>query len=425
VRKNSPQSVFEAVLRPRFLLTAWPWRALVFQATTGLVAATAAVVVVIVGLPWVRLVHLYRTGDGTYETKGILLLAGAILLAVFGPLVADVFVRLERRRLRLVDSRPLAPRRTGWPRYSDPAVWREVAYMILLVTVGSLFVAALWLLGVAVFAMIAAPVVVGRTGGSVVIGAATVRSVAGGIPYTLLGICLIPVMFYLSAVLSAAHDAMARSLLGDHSAAKLAEVSQSRVRLVDGFEAERRRIERDLHDGIQHGLVSLTLQLGMARLDLAADSAAGQAVVRAHDQAKQLMVDLRSVVYGIHPHVLTDLGLEAAIRDLADKSPIPIAVTADLPHRLPEQVEAAAYFVVAEALTNVGKHSGAHEASVRLAEADGTLVIEVRDDGRGGADPKKGGGLADRVAAAGGTLRLSSPPGGPTLLQVELPCLSV
>ena len=145
----------------------------------------------------------------------------------------------------------------------------------------------------------------------------------------------------------------------------------------------------------------------------------------AHEQAKQLMAELRDLIHGIQPQVLTDLGLPAALGELADQAPIPVTVDAALAGRLPGQAENTAYFAAAEALTNVAKHSGAASATVTARPATDVLVLEVRDNGRGGADPGRGSGLtglADRVAVAGGRMLLSSPPGGPTVLRVEIPC---
>jgi signal transduction histidine kinase len=194
---------------------------------------------------------------------------------------------------------------------------------------------------------------------------------------------------------------------------------------VDAFEAERLRIERDLHDGAQQRLVSLTLQLGLARLDVPPDSPAAVTVATAHEQAKQLMVELRELIHGIRPQVLTDRGLPAALRELADQSSIPVTVDGDLPARLPSTVEGTAYFVVAEALTNVAKHSRATGAGVTVRQRTGVLTVEIRDNGHGGADLRRGTGLtglADRLAVIDGRMWLSSPAGGPTLLRVELPC---
>lgn len=205
---------------------------------------------------------------------------------------------------------------------------------------------------------------------------------------------------------------------------KVTELVRSRVRLVDAFEAERRRIERDLHDGAQQRIVALTMALGLARLDAPPGPLADQ-LAKAHDEAGKALAELRELIQGIHPKVLADFGVGAAVADAADRSVVPVDVSVDLPCRLPEAVEAAAYFVVCEALANVAKHSGAARAEVTGRHADGWLVFEVRDDGCGGADVQRGSGLtglADRVSVLDGRLTLSSPAGGPTLLRVEIPC---
>ena len=163
----------------------------------------------------------------------------------------------------------------------------------------------------------------------------------------------------------------------------------------------------------------------MTQNALPADSDAGRSVMEAHEQAKLLMEELRELIRGIHPRVLTDRGLPAALRELADRSPIPVTVETDLPERLPPHEEGTAYFVAAEALSNIAKHSGAALATVSVRSRGGRLRLQVRDDGRGGADEADGSGLVGmrrRVAAHDGSLSLTSPPGGPTTLQVELPC---
>ncbi|MFI5897286.1 sensor histidine kinase [Actinoplanes sp. NPDC051513] len=210
----------------------------------------------------------------------------------------------------------------------------------------------------------------------------------------------------------------------DQAVAELAEVTRSRARLADAFEAERRRIERDLHDVAQQRLVSLTMQLGVARHELPGDSPAAEAVAAAHQQAKTLMVELRELVRGISPRTLRELGLRAAIEELAAASPMRIRVAADA-GRFPPGVETVAFAAVSEALANASKHADATECRVVVRRDGPLLTAEVRDDGVGGADPAGGSGLtglADRAAAAGGRLLLSSRAGGPTIVRVELPC---
>ncbi|MFI6845558.1 sensor histidine kinase [Kitasatospora sp. NPDC050467] len=197
---------------------------------------------------------------------------------------------------------------------------------------------------------------------------------------------------------------------------------------MDAFEAERRRIERDLHDGAQQRLVALTMTLGLARLDAEPGGELSARLAEAHRQAGEVLAELRELINGIHPQVLTDRGLPDACADAADRSPVPVAARFDLPGRLPAPVESAGYFAVSEALANIAKHSGAGRARVEGRYVDSRLTIEVADDGRGGADPAAGSGLtglADRVAVVDGTLAVSSPPGGPTLLRVEIPCTPI
>ncbi len=196
-------------------------------------------------------------------------------------------------------------------------------------------------------------------------------------------------------------------------------------------EAERRRIERDLHDGAQPRLVNLAMTLGMARNKLDTDPAAARAMIEeAHAEAKAAVTDLRQIARGIHPAVLSDRGLDAALSALAAQSPIPVDVRVTLPDRLPRATEAVAYFVVAEALTNVAKHSRATSAQVVVSQLGDRVRITVFDNGVGGAHIATGtgstglAGMHERVRSAQGTLSIQSPDGGPTLLTVELPCAS-
>jgi signal transduction histidine kinase len=208
--------------------------------------------------------------------------------------------------------------------------------------------------------------------------------------------------------------------------ARLAELQASRARLVTATESERRRIERDLHDGTQQRLVSIAMALGLAESKLAADQAAVQPVLReARDALALALAELRELTQGIRPAILVERGLAAALDDLSRRAALPVRLDVDVPGRLPEQVESAGYFVASEALANAAKHS--HASEVRLvASRDGPLlVLEVADDGIGGASTSGGSGLrglADRVEALGGRLTVSSPPGRGTTLRAEIPC---
>ncbi len=208
---------------------------------------------------------------------------------------------------------------------------------------------------------------------------------------------------------------------------RIETLETSRAGAVDVQETELRRIERDLHDGAQARLVALGMNLGMAEQKLDADpGAARELVSEARAGVEEALRELRQLARGIHPPVLTDRGLEAAISALADRSAIPVTVTADVPERPAASVETAAYFVAAEALTNAAKHGDATRIEVRIVRRPKSLVLEVTDDGRGGADPAGSGltGLRRRVEALDGTLLIVSPSDGGTTLRAELPCVS-
>ena len=350
-------------------------------------------------------------------------LAAFVAIALSGM----VFARFERWRLRLVDQDPVVnphrrPTRPGiraWllTRLREPATWREFGY-----TVVSL-VALCWIdLGM-VASVLGIPLALAATPLY-----AHPEPWWADLIYVAAGLVLLPFAAYPITAWAGARAALTRAVLSprdEELGAELTEVARSRARLADAFGAERQRIERDLHDGAQQRLVSLTMALGLARLDLPAGSPAGDQVAFAHEQAKLALGELRELIRGVHPHVLTDRGLPAAVRDLAGRSVVPVDVDIELPHRLPAAVELTAYFVAAEALSNVGKHSRAARAVVHGRLHGDVYVQEVRDDGVGGADTADGTGLtglADRVAAVAGRLRVSSPAGGPTLVRMEIPC---
>ena len=207
--------------------------------------------------------------------------------------------------------------------------------------------------------------------------------------------------------------------------ARLVELDASRARIVQAADAERRRIERDLHDGAQSRLVALALSLRLARMRAPADTDTAALLDTCIDELRLSLDELRDLARGIHPAVLTDRGLEPAVRALAARAPMPVDIVGGPTGRLPAAVETAAYFVVSEALTNVSKYAHAAHATVRVERVDGRLLVIVSDDGVGGASPDHGSGLrglSDRVAALSGTLEISSPPGHGTRLRAELPC---
>jgi signal transduction histidine kinase len=234
---------------------------------------------------------------------------------------------------------------------------------------------------------------------------------------------------HVRGVGAAAALALEKQRLEAELRAKVQELRASRSRIIEEASAERRRLERDLHDGAQQRLVSLALNLRVAQGRVEEDpEAAGELLREAGGELEEALGELRELARGIHPAILSDQGLEAALGSLAARAPLPVSLEADLRADLPEPVELAAYFVVAEALTNVARYANASAATVRATYADGRIAVEVCDDGVGGADPSRGSGLAglaDRLATLEGSLELRSEPGAGTVLRAEIPCLSV
>ncbi|MEV5550122.1 sensor domain-containing protein [Streptomyces sp. NPDC052309] len=413
-------TVWRALGGRGYLGSAWPWRAVAYLTSGALLGAVVLVVIV----------------SGAVAGGALAVVVVGLPLLVLTALAGIPVAAVERRRLRLAGVAPVpagqhrTPGRPGLPawlatRLKETATWRELAYAVLLgVVLWPLDAAAVVVGAVLPLSMVAAPALVAAGGEAKVVKLWLVDTWPGAFAAAALGLVLLAAGAYALGVVAGARAELARVLLAGKDADRVTELVRSRVRLVDAFEAERRRIERDLHDGAQQRLVALTMTLGLARLDAPPGPLADQ-LAAAHGEAERALVELRELIHGIHPKVLADYGLHAAVADAADRSPVPVDVDLDLPGRLPRPVESAAYFVVCEALANVARHSGADRAEVSGGYGDGRLVLRVRDDGRGGADPDGGTGLtglADRVSVLDGRLSLSSPPGGPTLLHVEIPC---
>ncbi|MEV0429527.1 sensor domain-containing protein [Micromonospora sp. NPDC050495] len=421
----SAQNVWQALARPGFLRSGWPLRSVGYLITSGLTGLLTLVV---------ALLLLSIGGLLAVVVVGIPLL-GAI--ALLGVPVAGI----ERRSLRMIDARPVpdvhrTPPRPGlasWlrTRFTEPVTWRELGFAVLLMVV-------LWpidlfavILGVTVpLALLATPFLLATVGEGQqvnVLKAYPVTSWPAAFASCAAGLVAVVACAYGLGLLAGSRGALARVLitspvsqLGD----RITELTRSRVRLVDAFEAERGRIERDLHDGAQQRLVALTIMLGVARLDAPAGPLAEQ-LTRAHDEAGRVLVELRELIRGIHPPVLTDYGIEAAVVELAARSAIPVDVSLALPQRFSRPIESTVYFVVSEALSNMAKHSGASHGEIIGGYSRGRLAVTICDDGRGGADSEAGTGLlglGDRVSVVGGRLSLSSPPGGPTRIVVEISC---
>jgi signal transduction histidine kinase len=352
--------------------------------------------------------------------------------------------------------RPDPPRDKWWrpfvSRVTDPATWTEIVYHLLLLPVGVITFAVTLTFWTTALALLFLPAYAWALPENAQVVDSWVRltfdtapNVAGiGLPgdgwvidtpveyalISLIGFALVLLTPWVVRGLATGNRYLVRGMLGRDMTARVRELTASRSAAVDLAAEDRRRIERDLHDGVQQRLVSLAMDLGRAKEKLDTDPGRAKELVDdAHEEAaKRAITEVRDLARGIHPAVLTDRGLDAALSALAARSPVPVEVSVDIAKRPPASTEAAAYFVVSEALANVAKHSKATKANVTVRRADdGWLTIQVQDDGVGGASIVEGSGLAglrDRVGALDGELHLLSPEGGPTVLMVEIPCAS-
>ncbi|MCP2324386.1 signal transduction histidine kinase [Hamadaea flava] len=360
---------------------------------------------------------------------------------------------LERRRAAWVLGAPITPpylpvTATGRARVrqvaAQPATWRDMVWFAVLLPVGL----TLGIIAVVTTVVTAAAVIAPAWAWSVPERRAhpliqqAMGTHSGRLLISAVGIALIPIAMWLVRQLASAQARVAVALLapGEHGrlVRRAQELAASRARVVDAQAAELRRIERDLHDGAQARIVAAGMTLALAerraRTLPAAPAPDGAGVLdgiaTARRQLDEALAELRRLVRGIHPPILTDRGLAAAVSALAGDCPIPVAVTIETPERLSPAVESAAYFVVAEGLANAVKHAAATSCSVlaRHVAASGRehLTVEVADDGTGGAEPAGSGldGLRRRIEALDGTFIVTSPPGGPTRLRAEIPCAS-
>ncbi|WP_254802475.1 sensor histidine kinase [Kitasatospora sp. SUK 42] len=352
----------------------------------------------------------------------------AILLCCTRPLTA-----VQRGRLRALYGVevPPPPRPGDSPsrllgRLRLVLTWRQAAYHLVvgpLLALGALAMAYVW----------GAALVLTTVYGWIWLMPPTV-DLRGNWPamvsFTVSGLLLAVVSPWLAALMAWLEVWAARLLLGPNRAERLEqrveEIAESRAGLVDAVDAERRRIERDLHDGAQQRLTSLAMNLGLARRTLKDVSPeAMQVIVEAHEEAQAAIDELRDLVRGLHPAVLEDRGLDAALSGIAARAPLPVRLDVELSEPIAPTVEAVAYFTVSEALTNVAKHARAKSCDVSVRTVGGRLRLVIGDDGVGGADASRGTGLTGlrkRAASVDGTLSVLSPLGGPTTITVELPC---
>jgi signal transduction histidine kinase len=341
---------------------------------------------------FVSMVVLLTLGSGLAIT-----ITGLPLLAV-GLIICRMWGRVDRARARsllgldIPTPSKVPVRNSGffgwlWAQLSDPVGWRAALYLLI------------------------------RLPWGVVSFSVTLTVLVG----------LWPVAPYVVYGFAAVDRALMSALLSPSSAMerRIRELEAGRETMVDAAAADRRRIERDLHDGAQARLVALAMDLGLAKERMNEDPAtAARMVEQAHGEVKVALEELRNLARGIHPAILTERGLGAALSNVAGRCIVPVTVNVDLPSRPSGAVEGLLYFTTAELLTNISKHSGATNADVRVAQRGRTIELTVTDDGRGGANTTPGGGLAgltERVRAMDGTFTLTSPPGGPTVIEVRLP----
>ena len=404
----------------------------------GIPAQLFALLLVLV--PWWSLVR------GHHHWTKVWPIPPLILVVVF--LAVPLFTGIHRHRLRatagvLIPPQPVMPDRLTLrgivAAARAPATWRQLGYHLLAgpaLAAAAIIAVGVWLAGI-LYTLVYAYAWTLPAGSLLQRGQSSsppghlppVSYIPADVFLTAGGIALLAVAPWLTAAVGALDARAARALLGPSRAEELEyrveRLAQTRAGVVDAADAERRRLERDLHDGTQQRLVSLAMRLGMARAERPDAAQAHQVIAEAHEEAKAALAELRHLVRGLHPAVLEDRGLDAALSGVAARLPIPVRLTVDVPRRPPPTIEAVAYFVVSEGLTNIAKHAQASQAEVFVQRAHDRLHIIVSDDGVGGADPAHGtglAGLAKRAASVDGTFEIASPPGGPTLLTVDLPC---
>jgi signal transduction histidine kinase len=401
-----------------FNLTGFPVALVSFITTVILLATSAGLLITFVfALPFIWLLFVWSRLLGRVERSRVDALLDVRIPDPIPPLESDKWFR------RLVE------------RAKSGARWKQIAHHLAFLpvaTIGFALMVAVWS---GSLALVLLPAYVGELPGEsakfyffeITAGGGTALAVIAGVAGLLL------VAPWVTIGVAKVELALDRALLGPNAeqlhALQVRRLERSRTAAVDSAEAERRRIERDLHDGAQQRLVALAANLGSARDKLEHDQTEeGTAMVaHAHEEAKAALREIRDLVRGIHPVILEDRGLDAALSAVVARSPVPVALDVRVGERPPAAVESAAYFVVNEALTNVARHAKATRAHVAIARAGDRLVVEVRDDGVGGADVDSGTGLQGlraRVAGLGGSMYVISPNGGPTTISVELPCAS-
>jgi signal transduction histidine kinase len=418
----------------RYHLVPWSphvWRQLLYQ--TG-------------GIPALLVAPLVVAALGLAISPGrvtVTLLPGLVVIFLAVPLLTTV----QRHRLRVTTGVVIVPQPVIARRLSGPgiiaavrsqATWRQIGYHLVagpVVAAAAVVAFGVWLAGILytfvyVYAWTFYPWNLLNRGQSWPPGGHFARlDIPADVYLTVAGMALLAAAPWVTASVAALDAGAARVLLGTSRVEELEHrvehLAQTRADVVDAADSERRRLERDLHDGTQQRLVALAMQLGMARANPADAAQAQEVIAQAHEEAKAALAELRNLVRGLHPAVLEDRGLDAALSGVAARMPIPVRLTVDVARRPSPTIEAIAYFVVSEGLSNITKHAEASQAEVFVQRSGDRLHIIVSDDGMGGADPARGTGLtglAKRARSVDGTFDVVSPAGGPTLITVDLPC---
>jgi signal transduction histidine kinase len=407
------------------------WHATKNAVPALLVAAAGTALLGGIALVWGAAIQALLTGpgDGGHVALYVAFVAAGPVLELSA---VQGVTAVQRSRLRAVAGVDLpagarAAGRAPWPigPWLSAGTWRQVAFHTLSIVTGAGagLVIACWLAPLAAIGYLIA----------------AQPSPAAGAVACVAAVAALFAAPHLARLTAHADEALARSLLGpsqsEELALRLESLTKSRAEIVAATDAERRRIERDLHDGAQQRLVSLAMNLGIARARFTdVPEPVRRAIADAHEEAMLALSEVREFIRGLHPAVLNDRGLDAALSGLAARAPLPVRLRVEMTEPASPSVEAVAYFIVSEALANVAKHAQASQAEVTVTRAGNLLKIAIADDGGGGASPSVGGstarsgtgltGLMQRAASVDGTLRIDSPRGGPTVITAELPCES-
>ena len=366
-----------------------------------------------------------------------------VALAIEG---ARLVARIERRRAFVGEGvrpppHPYKPLRGGFldllkAEFADENRWRDVVYVAINLPLSIIELVVTWIVWTAALTLVTSPLWYDnafRSSATDGFGPLSGHDPVSVLVRFVFGAVLLPVSASLSQLVIALHRGVVAGLLCTSESRELRRqvetLRSSRSAVLDAEASELHRIERDLHDGAQQRLVMMTIDLGLAGERIDTDPAAAkQLILQGQEEARQALAEIRQLVRGIAPSILLDRGLRAALDSIAGRGPVPISITSDLAagERLSPTTERTAYFVVAEALANVAKHSGATQCEVRCFRDGPRLMVEVWDDGAGGASMQPGGGLAglaSRIAGVDGTFSVSSPAGGPTLVRAEIPLI--